>query len=190
MKTQTFFVGIVILAVLCLGIVFAQDEAGLLEEAKALLAEGELEEAQGKLEAVRLSLWNKLPMRVEKATFVEEKTQSFGTFRKRASSVFAKGETIFVYGEPKNYMILREDDLYHIFFVMDFRLYDSEGNQLASQDEFGSFRFITQSPVFEAFLDVSFNSVGLEAGDYILEVVVRDKLSEKSANLRLPFKIR
>ncbi|MEN3186430.1 MAG: hypothetical protein ABDK94_02380 [Atribacterota bacterium] len=190
MKRQTFFVGIMVLAVLFWGIVFAQEEINLLEEVKALLTEGELEEAQQKLEVVRLSLWNKLPMRVEKATFVEERTQSFGAFRKRASNVFAKGETIFVYGEPKNYTILNEDDLYHIFFVMDFHLYDREGNELTNQKEFGSFRYITQSPIFGAFLDVFFNSEGLEVGDYILEVVVRDKFSEKSANFRLPFKIR
>lgn len=190
MKKQAFLVGIIIFAVLFWGIVFAQEETGLLEEAKVLLAEGKLEEAQEKLEEVRLHLWNKLPMWVEKATFVDDEPQSFGMFRKRASGVFAKGDTIFVYGEPKNYTILYEDGLYHTSFVMDFNLYDSEGNELTSQKEFGSFRFIARSPVFEVFLDVSFNSTGLGAGDYVLEVVLRDKLSEKTANFKLPFKIR
>jgi len=190
MQRQTFWIGILILVLVLSGLVFAQDEAQLLEEAKALLSEGKLEEAQGVLEAVRLNLWNQLPMRIEKVAFVEDGVQSFGVFRERASDLFARGEKIFIYGEPKNYTILREGELYHIFFTTDFNLYDNQGNLLASQEEFGSFRYITQSPIFEVFLDLSFNLTGLEAGDYVLEVVSKDRLAEKSASFKLPFKVR
>ncbi|MGC8778440.1 MAG: hypothetical protein ACP5Q4_07150 [Candidatus Caldatribacteriaceae bacterium] len=181
---------LVVILVVLSGLAFAQDEVQLLEKARALLTEGKLEEAQGVLEAVRLNLWNQLPMRIERVTFVEEEAQSFGAFRKRASDLFARGEKIFVYGEPKNYTILQEGDLYHIFFTTDFRLYDSQGNLLASQEEFGSFRYITQSPIFEAFLNLSFSFTGLEAGDYVLEVMLKDRLAEKSTSFKLPFKVR
>ena len=182
--------GILVVVLVLSGFAFAQEEVQLLEETKALLAEGKFAEAQVTLEAVRLSLWNKLPMRIEKVTFVEEDPQSFGVFRKRTSNLFAAGERILLYGEPKNYTILHEDNLYHVFFVADAKLYDSEGNLLASQEEFLSARYVTQSPVFEVFLNLSFGLTGLEAGDYVLEVLLRDKFSEKSAQFRMPFKVR
>ena len=64
--------GILVVVLVLSGFAFAQEEVQLLEEAKTLLAEGKFAEAQVTLEAVRLSLWNKLPMRIEKVTFVEE----------------------------------------------------------------------------------------------------------------------
>ena len=182
--------GILVVVLVLSGFAFAQEEVQLLEETKALLAEGKFAEAQVTLEAVRLSLWNKLPMRIEKVTFVEEEPQSFGFFRKRSSNLFAGGERILLYGEPKNYTILHEDNLYHIFFVADAKLYDGKGKLLASQEEFLSARYVTQSPVFEVFLNLSFGLTGLEAGDYVIEVLLRDKFSEKSARFRMPFKVR
>jgi len=88
--------GILVVVLVLSGFAFAQEEVQLLEEAKTLLAEGKFAEAQVTLEAVRLSLWNKLPMRIEKVTFVEEEPQSFGVFRKRTSNLFAAGERILL----------------------------------------------------------------------------------------------
>jgi hypothetical protein len=62
--------------------------------------------------------------------------------------------------------------------------------KLASQEEFLSARYVTQSPGFEVFLNLSFGLTGLEAGDYVIEVLLRDKFSEKSAQFRMPFKVR
>lgn len=191
MKKQMFWMGIfVVVLVLFSGFAFSQEEVKLLEEAKVLLSKGQIEEVQAILETVRLSLWNASPMRVEKVTFVEERAQTFGIFRPRTSNLFAKGEKLLVYGEPKNYTILKEGDLYHIFFTTDFKLYDGKGNFLGGQEEFGSFRYITQSPLFETFLNLSFDLTGIEAGDYVIEVVVHDKLAGKNTSFRLPFRIR
>jgi len=168
-------------------VALAQEEAELVDQAASLLREGNLEEAQRLLDEVRLLLWNKAPMRVENYTFVEEESQSYGVWRERISNFFAQDETIYIYAEPKNYTILKEGNAYHIYFDVDFNLYDAEGNYLGGQESFGSFRYITRSPVYETFLNLYFD-FEIDPGEYVLEVVLRDKFSEKSASFRLPFR--
>ncbi|MGQ9746689.1 MAG: hypothetical protein ACUVQZ_02840 [Candidatus Caldatribacteriaceae bacterium] len=190
MKQSVFWIVIIVSVFLLSLSIWAQDELELLETTKFLLQEGKLEEAQKTLEKVYLNLWNKSPMRVDKVALIEEEATSFGTFRKKTSSLFTQGEIILVYGEPKNYTILYEDESYHFFFTADFNLYDSKGNLLGGQENFMSFRNVTQNPVFETFLNFSFNFTGLETGDYLIEAILRDGFSEKSAKFQIPFKLR
>lgn len=190
MKRSVFWI-IIIVSVFLLSLsIWAQDELELLETTKFLLQEEKLEEAQKTLEKVYLNLWNKSPMRVDKVTLIKEEATSFGTFRKRASSLFTQGEIILVYGELKNYTILYEEESYHFFFTADFNLYDGKGDLLGGQKEFMSYRSVTQSPIFETFLNLSFDFTGLETGDYVIEVILRDGFSEKSAKFQIPFKLR
>lgn len=168
-------------------IALAQEEAELLEQAASLLREGNLGEAQKLLDEARLSLWNKAPMRVENYTFVEEESQSYGVWRERISNFFAPDETIYIYAEPKNYTILKEGNAYHIYFETDFNVYDMDGNLLGGQESFGEFRYITRSPVYETYLNLYFD-FEIEPGEYVLEVILQDKFSNKSASFRLPFR--
>lgn len=169
-------------------VAFAQEEADLVAQAASLLREGNLEEAQKLLDEVRLLLWNKAPMKVENYTFVEEESESYGVYRERISNFFASDETIYVYAEPKNYTIRKEGNTYHIYFDVGFNLYDKEGNYLGGQDSFGSFRYITRSPVYETFLNLYFDFAEVPSGEYVLEVTLQDKFSEKSTSFRLSFR--
>ncbi len=169
------------------GVAFAQEEADLVAQAASLLREGNLEEAQKLLDEVRLLLWNKAPMKVENYTFVEEESESYGVYRERISNFFASDETIYVYAEPKNYTIRKEGNTYHIYFDVGFNLYDAEGNYIGGQDSFGSFRYITRSPVYETYLNLYFDFAEIPSGEYILEITLQDKFSEKNTSFRLPF---
>ncbi|MCD6156236.1 MAG: hypothetical protein J7J32_04265, partial [Candidatus Atribacteria bacterium] len=149
-------------------VAFAQEEADLVAQAASLLREGNLEEAQKLLDEVRLLLWNKAPMKVENYTFVEEESESYGVYRERISNFFAPDETIYVYAEPKNYTIRKEDNTYHIYFDVGFNLYDKEGNYIGGQDSFGSFRYITRSPVYETYLNLFFECAVFPLVYYVL----------------------
>ncbi len=165
----------------------AQDEVALLQEATSLLQEGKIAEAQVLLDEVRLALWNKAPMVCPVYCFVEEEPESFGMYRKRISSSFAAGETMYVYAEPRNYAILKEDGIYHTFFNISYAVYDKDGNYLGGQDLWESFRYLVQNPVFEIFLSLSFD-FDIAPGEYILEIKVKDRLSDKETSFQLPFK--
>ena len=163
------------------------EEAGRLKEAASLLEGGKVAEAREILDEVRLSLWNKAPLECPVAVFVEEEPESFGVYRTRPSRVFASGETMHVYAELQNYTILQDEEVYHIFLTVSYNVYDSEGNHLGGENPWENFRFITQRPVYEFFLRLSFD-FDIEPGEYTLEVIVKDRLAEKETSFQLPFK--
>jgi len=164
------------------------EEAGRLKEAASLLEGGKVTEAREILDEVRLSLWNKAPLRCPVVAFVEEGPESFGVYRKRPSHAFVSGETMYVYAELENYTILQDAEVYHTFITVSYNVYDSEGNHLGGEDPWENFRFITQRPVYEFFLRLSFD-FNLEPGEYTLEVTVKDRLAEKETSFQLPFKV-
>lgn len=163
------------------------EEAGRLKEAASLLEGGKVAEAREILDEVRLSLWNKAPLECPVVAFVEEEPESFGVYRTRPSRVFASGETMHVYAELQNYTILQDEEVYHIFLTVSYNVYDSEGNHLGGENPWENFRFITQRPVYEFFLRLSFD-FDIEPGEYTLEVIVKDRLAEKETSFQLPFK--
>lgn len=182
-----FLIPLVLCLVLLTGFASAQDEAKLLQDAAALVTEGKIEEAQALVEEAYLSLWNKAPLTCPVYLFVEEEPQAFGVYRERRSSSFVAGETMLVYAEPKNYTILKEGDAYHIYFTLSYAVYDKNGNYLGGEEPWQDFRYLARSPVFGLFLSLSF-SFELDPGEYILEIKVKDRLSEKETSFRLPFK--
>jgi len=58
---------------------------------------------------------------------------------------------------------------------------------LGGQESFSNFRYITASPVFETYLVITLN-FDLEPGDYTIEIICRDKFSDKQAGFKLLFK--
>ena len=165
----------------------AQNEEELLQSALSSYQAGDLNASQEALEKARLLLWNKAPMKMVNPVFTEGEAQSYGYYTKRLSNFFAADEKLFVYVEPKNYTIREEGGAFHIYFTVDFNVYDNEGNFIGGQEAFSDFRYVTVSPVFEVFL-VTTLDFDLEPGDYNVEIICRDKFSDKKASFKLPFK--
>lgn len=186
MKFLIFLV-FVLSFLLVVGSGFAQDAVQLLQDAAALVTEGKLEEAQALVEEAYLVLWNKAPLTCPVYLFVEGEPETFGVYRERPSRSFVSGETMHVYARPKNYTILREDNIYHVHFSLSYSVYDKDGNYLGGEDPWEEFRYLTHAPVFELFLSLSF-SFEINPGEYLLEVKVKDKLSDKETSFKLPFK--
>ncbi len=169
------------------GLAFAQDEAKLLQDAAALASEGKIEEAQALVEEAYLALWNKAPLTCPVYLFVDEEPEAFRVYRKRPSQTFVQGETMYVYAEPKNYTILKEDDVYHVYLTIGYAVYDKDGNYLGGEDPWQDFRYLSHAPLFGFFFSLSF-SFDIKPGEYVLEVTVQDRLSDKKTSFKLPFK--
>ncbi|MEN3203693.1 MAG: hypothetical protein ABDK87_08250 [Atribacterota bacterium] len=166
---------------------FTQDAATLLQDAAVLVTEGKLEEAQALVEEAYLALWNKAPLTCPVYLFVEGEPEFFGVYRERPSRSFVAGETMHVYAKPKNYTILKEDNIYHVYLSLSYSVYDKDGKYLGGEDPWENFRYVTYAPTFELFLSLSF-SFELDPGEYTLEITVEDKLSDKETSFKLPFK--
>lgn len=166
---------------------FAQDAAKLLQDAAALVTEGKLTDAQALVEEAYLALWNQAPLTCPVYLFVEEEPESFSMYRARPSQTFVDGETMYVYAKPKNYTILKEGDVYHVYLSAGYAVYDKDGNYLGGEEHWQDFRYITRAPIFELFFSFSFE-FNIDPGEYILEVTLKDRLSNKETSFRLPFK--
>ncbi len=188
MKKRSFIL-IVIISMLFLSSLsaLAQTEEELLKSALSSLQAGDLNATQDSLEKVQLQLWNKAPMKMVNPTFTDGEAQSYGSYTKRPSNFFAADEKLFIYVEPKNYTIREEGGAYHIYFTTDFNVYDKDGKLIGGQEAFSDFRYITATPVFELYLVITLN-FDLDPGDYTVEIVCRDKFSDKQASFKLPFK--
>lgn len=166
---------------------FAQDVAKLLQDAATLVTEGKLPEAQALVEEAYLALWNQAPLTCPVYLFAEEEPESFGVYRARPSQTFVDGETMYVYAKPKNYTILKEGDVYHIYLSAGYAVYDKNGNYLGGEESWQDFRYIARSPIFELFFAFSF-SFDIDPGEYVLEITLKDRLSNKETSFKLPFK--
>lgn len=165
----------------------AQDAVKLLQDAASLVTEGKIEEAQALIREAYLVLWNEAPLTCPVYLFVEGEPESFGVYRPRLSQTFVDGETMYVYAEPKNYTLFKEGDLYHVYLSVGYAVYDKDGNYLGGEESWEDFRYLVRTPIFEFFFSFSF-SFDIDPGEYILEVTVTDRLSNKKTSFQLPFK--
>jgi hypothetical protein len=117
----------------------AQNEGELLQSALSSYQAGDLNASQEALEKARLLLWNKAPMKMINPVFTEGEAQSYGYYTKRLSNFFAADEKLFVYVEPKNYTIREESGAFHIYFTVDFNVYDTEVTLLEARKLFLNF---------------------------------------------------
>jgi len=186
-KTSIILLVFALMLFIFSSVALAQNEEELLQSALSSLQAGDLNAAQESLDKVRLMLWNKAPMKMVNPTFTEGKAQNYGYYSKRLSNFFAADESLLVYAEPKNYTIREEAGAYHIYFVVDFNVYDVEGNFIGGQEAFYDFRYITTNPVYETYLVFTLD-FDLDPGDYVVEIICRDKFSDKKASFTLPFK--
>ncbi|MCX6091026.1 MAG: hypothetical protein NTX88_11785 [Candidatus Atribacteria bacterium] len=186
-KTFVFFSVICALVLLLSFSVFAQDEKTLLRSAMDSLQAGDIEKTQQTLDQVQLILWNQAPMKIENVTFTEGESHSYGVYKKRDSNVFQPQETMYLYAEPKNFTIQKENGQYAISLVFDVNLYDKNGKVLVTKEAFNKYDYATQKPVTEIFLNLYFN-LTVDPGEYFLEVILRDQFSGKTASLNLPFR--
>ncbi len=169
----------------------AQNEVELLLEAVEHLQAEEYAEAEKLVDKAKLSLWNKSSLQLTDLVFTDQEVDSIGVYRERPSSFFASGETMYFYAEPKYYTIREDDESYHIYFTADLSIYDREGTYLIGEKDLLQFRFMRGNPVYDVFITIALDvdSLGLDAGDYFLEITVTDRFSQESTSGMIPFRL-
>lgn len=153
-----------------------QAAAGRLADASDTLAEGlrELEEAS--------------PLRIENLTFVEAAV-GYGIYKPRASPVFESGEPMLVYLEPVGMSRKREGELYGIDIVYDLVTYNSQGVEGDRMVDFLRVETPSRRANRELYALLKLHAIPYPPGDYVLEVIVRDKVGGETAAKRIPFRI-
>lgn len=134
--------------------------------------------------------WAKTPLTVRTAVFVANHPDGFGLYTPRANNVFKPGEKLVAYAEPVGYGWKQEGGgMYKFGFDVDFLIKSTDGKVLGGQQNFAKLGRESRVRNREFMLTLTMSVSGAEPGDYVLEYVLHDIASDKTATIDLPFKI-
>lgn len=163
----------------------------LAAKAERLLQQGKPVAAYETLDAAMDKLWRQMPLTVRKATFVADKPGGFGIYNPRQSAVFKPGEAMVVYLELAGFGHRSRGGVNEIVISGDVAIADANGEKtLASMPGFLKSRVVSRRKNKEFFVHLTIELSGAPAGRYQLLLTLKDKVSGKTAAVRLPFEIR
>jgi hypothetical protein len=169
-------------AVLALAVVppaTAGDVTDLAREAEGLLAEGEPATAFDTMNAAVDAFWRAAPLIIEDARFDHEGD----------SATFAPATRVGIHLRPLGYGFDETDGNFRISLDTDVEIRSPGGLILAKSEDFARLEWTgaTRNRTFTA--RISIDMPDLKPGDYELRLTVTDAVSEKTANITLPFSI-
>ena len=158
------------------------------EEAKSLLTSGQAAPAFEALDKVIDSFWQRSPMFVRKALFVEE-INGYGNFKVK-NPVFKPDEAQMIYVEPVAFSYGKTKDGGSIAsWSVDYSLVGPKGTTLFEKEDFVDLGVPLNRHNREIHLKMTINLSGLKPGDYVSHYLLKDKNSDKTADFSLPFKV-
>jgi hypothetical protein len=115
----------------------------------------------------------------------------FASYVPRPNSVFNKKGTLLVYYEPANVYTELRNGQYEIWYTQDMILMKENGWILKEWKDIQNFRYTANKPVLDLYAQNSLPFEGqLSAGIYRFKVVLKDRLSGKTASKTIYFEIR
>ena len=130
----------------------------------------------------------KTPLTLPVALFVKETATGYGMYEARATNHFKVGEPLNFYVEPLGYKFKHNGDKTSFGVTMDLRI-TQNGRTLFSKDNFLNIDLDSHHDNAEFNVNGSLNLTGAAAGNYELELLVRDHASAETAHTKLPFTI-
>ncbi|MGM0420623.1 MAG: hypothetical protein ACQEQG_06465 [Bacillota bacterium] len=161
----------------------------LLEESMDALEAGNYLESKTKLDKAVLLLWNNSPLRAENVTFVKREAKFYGDIVPVEDKNYQAGDRLFLYLEPKNYLIeSNPDGKYRMDMVLDTKLIFEDGTIVFHDPEFLRFTKESSQPNQEVKFDLFFNlGSGIKSGEYTIKNTLIDKLSEEKVVIESKF---
>ncbi|MSO77472.1 MAG: hypothetical protein EXQ87_11300 [Alphaproteobacteria bacterium] len=136
-----------------------------------------------------MTLAGNVPMGFRRIVFIAEPPNGYGIYRPKPEAIFRSGEPLMIYVEPIGIGWRQEGEQFQARLTVDFELRSPEGQILTGQKEFGRFDFNSRERNFEIMTHLTLNVTGAPAGDYVFGATYHDKITGKSANFDLKFKI-
>lgn len=160
------------------------------ETAEKALAAGNAPAAVDALEAALDAVWKATPLTFRKAIFVTQPPTGFGAYVPRKDAVFGPGEPLLVYAEPIGFAWKPDGDGYATDLVIDVALRDQSGTVIYEKREMGRMALKSHARNHEFMMKLDLNIRGLPAGDYGLDGILRDEVSQKWGKFSLAFTVK
>lgn len=129
-------------------------------------------------------LWQTRGLHIARAVFVAAPAAGYGIFDPRPTNVFAPGEPVLIYAEPRGYGYGdRGEGIAELGFAIDLRVLDAAGTELGNYPDILQLGFLTRSRNREFMANLRYDLTGLPPGDYRLETTFRDRHGPGSARV-------
>ena len=171
---------------------FASEEKDYINQALKLIDEEKYNEAVRELEEALMVVKSKADLELINLFFCEEDPPMFGIYNPRESVLFSQEDTIFIYGEPKNYTYREiQKGLYEMHFKAEIYLLDSSDNVLTGDINFLDFPLTSRAKNSEIFIstDLPVKNLSLPPGDYKFRFILKDALSQKTTEATIEFTV-
>ncbi len=169
--------------------------AGVIADAGAVvdaaLATGDFDAWYDANQALLDTAWYAAGLNFDSLIIVKAPAQGFGGYEARGNNVFAPGEEINIYAEPKGYGFGDlGDGKYEIAFAIDMKVMTPDGSEVANMPDFAELKLASFGQPHEFVANVTITLTGAPAGDYALELTFRDLHGGQSADFTMRVSIQ
>ena len=161
-----------------------------VKAAEALAADGKFVEALDAMRAATVSLWEAAPLTFRRALWIEEAPGGWGVYTPRSSDTFTSGEKMIAYAEPVGFSWRPSGEQWVIEWTADMVIKSKDGTELQRVNDFQQLKITSHERNQEVFASFTYTLTDIPAGEYVVDTVLRDKGSQKTATFSLPFVIR
>jgi hypothetical protein len=170
---------------------FAIEEKDHINQALKFIDEEKYNEAVVELEEVLMLVKSKSNLEFVNVVFTNEEAGGFGLYNQRENATFAPGETLFIYGEAKNYTIKEsQNNLYEIYLKEDLYILDQDSNVLFGQADFLDYHITSHSKNSDLFINNTITQTSpFPVGNYKFRLVLKDVFSQKTTETIIEFTI-
>jgi hypothetical protein len=157
--------------------------------AESLAADGKHVEAIEALDEAVTSLWNKSPMSFRKFLWVDRDPHGFGAYTPRPTNVYKAGDRMIAYGEPVGYAWNRTEHGWqcNLHWTVTFKTKDNKKLKVYSPNDFFQHVQESRTRIREIMMVFTFALTDVPAGEYIVDITLRDLVSGKWGVFSLPF---
>ena len=161
-----------------------------VKAAEALAADGKFVDALYAMRAATVSLWEAAPLTFRRALWIEEPPPGWGVYAPRSSATFASGDKMIAYAEPVGFSWRASGEQWVIEWTADVVIKSKDGTELQRVNDFQQLKITSHERNQEVFASFTYTFTDIPTGDYVVDTVLRDKGSGKTATFSLPFAIR
>jgi hypothetical protein len=161
-----------------------------VQAAETLAQDGKFDEALDALRVATTSLWEAAPLSFRRALWVEATPGGWGVYTPRSDATYNSGEDMIAYAEPVGFSWRPSGDQWVLEWAADMVIKAKDGTELQRVNDFQQLKVVSQERNQEVFASFTYTLTHIPSGEYVLDTVLRDKGSDKTATFSLPFVIR
>jgi hypothetical protein len=182
----------ILVAVMLAGSAPAGEIADKAAQAESLAADGKYVAALDALDEAAASLWSKSPLTFRKFLWVASDPSNFGEYDPRQTNVYKAGDKMIAYGEPVGYDWQRIGDNWwrNLHWTVTFKTKDGKKVPVDTGSDFFQDLKGSRTRIRDIMMVFTFALTGVPAGEYIVDITLRDVVSGKSGVFSPPFVLR